>query len=190
MNKIGHIRITQKLPIYNLQQYTFWLLLGSILPDIMLHTYLTGHIYKKSFGQISKMMQRLEKYGKPGRISSLQLGFILHYIEDYFTYPHNEVFQGSMHKHCKYEMELTEYLQNQYKELNDTEPDGNRQVMSAEMLVDYIQKQHQQYCQENQGFENDRKYILRVAGTVALSFSLRFTEVLQKRYKDMVVTVV
>lgn len=36
----------------------------------------------------------------------MDLGQISHYLADYFTYPHNKIYPGSLKDHCSYEEKL------------------------------------------------------------------------------------
>lgn len=65
MNKKSHIVFTKKMNIEVPSRCRVGLLVGSILPDILVHTYLTGHTWKASGAMI------------------------LHYIEDFFTMSHS-----------------------------------------------------------------------------------------------------
>ena len=39
-----------------------------------------------------------------------RVGEVVHYIADYFTFPHNEIYPGNLKDHCMYEKELKLYL--------------------------------------------------------------------------------
>lgn len=69
-------------------------MLGSILPDILVHTYIKKHTWKSSFDNTVNRIQKLEEKGKNSRYSFLKLGYVLHYVEDFFTYAHNSIFEG------------------------------------------------------------------------------------------------
>lgn len=129
MNKIGHLKVTEWIAEIVGIEYKFWLKLGSILPDILVPTYLTGHTRTASFGlRITKLQQR----GKKNRYSYLKLGYLIHYIEDYFTFPHNNWFTGNLVEHVQFETELTEHffsLNNPGNDIKSTKP------MPAEQLI-------------------------------------------------------
>ena len=65
------------------------LLVGSILPDIVVHTYLTGHTWKASGEMILNKLEKLEQSDSLNIWTALRLGMILHYIEDFFTMSHS-----------------------------------------------------------------------------------------------------
>ena len=89
MDKIGHLVMTKSLSGNIHRAHKAALLFGSILPDLLVYTYLEGHTWEATFEQITKQMKALEAKGRGGSFSYLKLGWILHYVEDYFTYPHN-----------------------------------------------------------------------------------------------------
>ena len=171
MNKSGHLIVTGSL-FQNLdRRYKFWLLVGSILPDIFVHTYLTGHTWAASFSLTAEKMRQLEWKGRMNSFSFLKLGYILHYIEDYFTFPHTEGYTGSLSDHVRYEKELTEYLSvhhdfMDFKDCDDT--------ASIDTLIIYLEKNHQKYKEIVPGFANDFKYIFWAAGKVACSYARIF----------------
>ena len=46
MNKYGHVTVTKRLTPKLKKRHDFALRLGSIMPDILLHTYIKGHTIK------------------------------------------------------------------------------------------------------------------------------------------------
>lgn len=52
------------------------LLLGSILPDLFVYTYLEGHTWEATFDKIINHMEVLEEKGRGGCFSYLKLGCI------------------------------------------------------------------------------------------------------------------
>lgn len=94
------------------EKYKKQFMLGNIMPDINLFTYLQGHTYKKSIDMIYTNAKSLVEKKKWNGNSFYHLGIILHYIADYFTFPHNNTFTGSLKDHCAYEEKLhTRFLQ-------------------------------------------------------------------------------
>lgn len=100
----------------NFRKYKKEFILGNIMPDINLFTYLRGHTYKDSIDMIYSNTKSLIENKIWNNKSFYQLGIILHYVADYFTFPHNANFTGTLKEHCAYERKLrthfSYYLQN------------------------------------------------------------------------------
>lgn len=99
MNKRSHLFLTGKIAKNLPEEKKRWVLFGSILPDILCHTYLKGHTWESSFDGIEKRMYGLEQQGGDNRFSYLMLGWVLHYVEDFYTLAHNPVFAGDLQDH-------------------------------------------------------------------------------------------
>ena len=93
--------------------------------------------------------------------------WVLHYVEDFFTFPHNGGFQGSLAEHIRYEKQFAQYLEND----NDQSALNTEPGTSAEELKEQLCKLHEQYEQEQSGFETDERYICQAAGCVMQYFA-------------------
>lgn len=172
MNKAGHILVTDRCLGRGYQGYRRWLLFGSILPDLLFHTYLVGHTWDATFRRTIRGMEKLERFGEMGALSCMCLGYYLHFIEDYFTYPHNKNFRGGFAAHVLYEKRFTHYLM-QSQQSNDEE----NQVISLSQLENELMRLHEEYmAQHMPSFAYDKKYIYAAAYCV-LSY---FVTVLQR----------
>ena len=67
MDKIGHLVVTKSLTGNMHKTHKAALLLGSILPDLFVYTYLEGHTWEATFDKIINHMEVLEEKG-PGRL--------------------------------------------------------------------------------------------------------------------------
>ena len=56
MDKIGHLVMTKSLSGNIHRAHKAALLFGSILPDLLVYTYLEGHTWEATFEQITKQM--------------------------------------------------------------------------------------------------------------------------------------
>ena len=87
---------------------------GSILPDCVPSFITTRHCIDDTFLHVRKELMRLVCSYNPtkGITSSFcrRLGVILHYVADYFTFPHNSFYPGTITDHCRYEEELKQTL--------------------------------------------------------------------------------
>ncbi len=156
MNKQGHLWITEKLLPQNMQPYKRWLLFGSILPDLLYHTYLSGHTWEAAFHKTIRGMKWLESFGGLNRISCLYLGYLLHYVEDFFTLPHNKAFSGKLMAHIVYEKKFSDFLEGGYEKAFLTE---HMSSMSVEDLEENLKKLHEDYEVGSSDFHKDTKYM-------------------------------
>lgn len=167
MNKKGHLLLTERIMGKEFQPYKRWLLFGSILPDLLYHTYLTGHTWESAFEKIVRKMESFESWGGMSGFSCMYLGYLLHYVEDFFTFPHNSGFRGNLAEHIRYEKRFAQYLENgNDQSALDTEPGT-----SAEDLKEQLCRLHEKYEQEQSGFETDERYIRQAAGCVMQYFA-------------------
>ena len=150
MNKTGHLLITKNAIPKELERYSLWIKLGSILPDILVHTYLAGHTWKTTFHRTEKWMEGLQEWGSMDAVSCLCLGYMLHYMEDYFTNPHNDAFRGNMVQHILYEHKLTEYICQEKPE----SAKNTFSILNLRHLKSYLEQQHIFYCDELSNMES------------------------------------
>ena len=121
-------------------------LLGSILPDCRPSFVTTKHSH--DYKRISTAYVR-------------KLGEVTHYIADYFTYPHNEVFDGNIKDHCIYEKNLKEalksYIDSEQIYINKSFIDSFRK---PEDICRLIKNLHAQYVSGRSTVNNDCIYIV------------------------------
>lgn len=172
MNKQGHLFMTGKMMPKDYIPYRRWLLFGSILPDLLFHTFLAGHTWDAMYEKTIRGMEELERWGEMNRCSCLCLGFYLHYVEDYFTLPHNQNFSGGFTAHVLYEKRFTQYLM-RAKEADKTQQDHEWKVSSFRELQAKIESLHTEYIlNKKSGFVNDEKYISKAVYCVLDYFAL------------------
>ena len=102
----------------------------------------------------------------------------MHYIADYFTFPHNTIYPGSLKDHCSYEEKLKRDLRSYLKSGEATrhhrllqlkeEHEKLQNKKKAEPLIDaeaicaFIQKSHDEYLAHKHGVEDDIEHIVEV----------------------------
>ena len=94
--------------------------IGSILPDCKPSFLTTKHAFNETFEMVEKRIEKYIEYcaGKEKHTmkGARDLGQIIHYTADYFTFPHNKHYTGNLKDHCVYEkhllLALREYLKN------------------------------------------------------------------------------
>ena len=92
---------------------------------------------------------------------------VMHYMADYFTFPHNTNFTGNLYEHNKYEKHLKNHLK-RYIESGA----ADRMVIlpvnfgSFRELVEYIGNAHERYLLKERNIAEDVQYILRICSQV------------------------
>ena len=155
----------------------FALKFGSILPDICFYTHIQSHRYKGSFSRIEKKMNRLAQRGSLKRIDMIRLGVQLHYLADYFTYAHNECFEGSMKEHHEYEKLLYRGLKDIFESADMYYTSSVPNPENTEELMRLIRQTHENYIGEEKMLEVDCEYIINVC---AVFFHAMYAMLLQK----------
>lgn len=157
-------------------------MIGSILPDCTPSFITRKHNITETFEILKKEISRLTeefdtKRGMNGYFCR-HLGVITHYIADYFTFPHNEIFEGTMREHCAYEKELKHtfkaYVKSEeavrIREVNGT-------FTTVEEICRFIQKMHDEYLTAIKVVKEDCMYIVelchRVVDAILQIFELK-----------------
>lgn len=155
---------------YLIQQYPevfnggtgFALKLGSILPDLCFYTHIQSHRYKGSFSILEKKLNRISNRQGLSAMNLVRLGVQLHYLADYFTFPHNEMFDGTMRDHRRYEKLLCQGLKHIFHSSEMCYTPHAPHPDSAEELMKLIRETHENYSQECHMLETDCEYIINV----------------------------
>lgn len=142
--------------------------LGSILPDCKPSFLTTRHEFFGTFEKIQEKMQFLVLNGAETcneRVFWRRIGEILHYIADYFTFPHNKTFSGTFMEHNHYEKELKNRLK-QYIESGEAYLAAAAEPVISfanfAELTDYVQTRHEAYMKKERTISDDIRYILSV----------------------------
>lgn len=173
MRKKSHILLAsyladQMTAAESLQMHRKAFCLGSILPDCKPSFITTRHEFFGTFGSIQERMQFLVLNGTEvcsERTFWRRVGEILHYIADYFTFPHNKIFTGSFMEHNQYEKELKirlkEYIKSGEAYLNAvSEP--MMQFRNLTELIEFVKKSHESYLKGEHTIAEDIRNILFV----------------------------
>ena len=124
----------------------------------------TSHI-DETFDMVCEFIRKLtvnsDDYKKISTAYCRKLGEVTHYLADYFTFPHNCVFTGSIREHCIYEKKLKfalrSYIRSGEINVNSTVV---RRFTTPQQLCDYVIQIHQQYLKCNKTVESDCRYIV------------------------------
>ena len=141
--------------------------LGNILPDCKPSFVTVRHEYDKTFDLMAEMLRALAEEDGYWSMDTAQymrdLGQIFHYIADYFTYPHNKIYPGSLKDHCSYEEKLKRDLR-KYIRTDAAKPHkaDHLEFKNAKNLCDFIQKSHDDYLVRKHDVEDDIHHIVEV----------------------------
>ena len=159
MRKKSHIslakHIVQISDIKNFDEHKKAFYIGSILPDCKPSFLTKRHEITGTFGLVEKGMYKLTQgYHRMDELSTMyftKLGEVMHYIEDYFTFPHNKEYPGTMKQHCVYEGQLKHKLREYIGNLNERDmkrwwsglqlDDLNRFTSVAD-ICDFLKEEH------------------------------------------------
>ncbi len=141
--------------------------LGSILPDCKPSFLTQRHEFDRTFDMVKERICDLSKdrelVHRNARAYMRHLGEVIHYIADYFTFPHNETYDGSLKDHCYYEKDLKfrlrEYVRSGRIFQEQTESD---RLKTPEAIASFIQAMHREYVSRKRNVEEDCRYIVRV----------------------------
>ena len=171
MRKKSHILLARYLADQltvdeSLQSHRKAFCLGSILPDIRPSFVVKKHEYFSTFGEIQEKMLQLVEHGPlegKERVYWRNFGEVLHYVADYFTFPHNRTYTGSLYEHSQYEKILKQRLKICIKSgAAGAYVFRDVYFKNLEELTEFIQVSHTSYLSKKRNITEDIQYILMV----------------------------
>jgi hypothetical protein len=167
LQSIDHLLLAKELvkdnPAFADKRKRNAFIFGSIEPDLNFFSYLRGSFkYQKLRGHnnpnTNKFIEEKVNKFQNREIKSLKdyfdLGVLIHYLADSFTYPHNDEFNGTIKEHLIYEENLhysfLKYLNN-----------GITFHSAHHDFVSFIKNYHQKYLNKKPSFKNDSIHILK-----------------------------
>lgn len=163
MRKRSHWKLAKYLADKNGKAFfRFAFKLGSIMPDILLYTYKKGHTYNATADMFGEKLRVLEKKGRFGGLTGYRFGYAIHFLEDYFTLPHNTNFAGNLKEHCAYEKcQQTEFL----RRLRAVRQERHEKIRaylhdSKQDFCAILKKMHDDYLREIPSVDTDCRYIM------------------------------
>lgn len=171
MRKKSHILLARYLAdqmesAESLQSHRKAFCLGSILPDIRPSFVTKRHEYFGTFGEIQEKI--VELINQPRRemnerVFWRRFGEVIHYVADYFTFPHNLTYTGSLMEHNRYEKELKNTLKDTIESGKAGEHISNALYFENSFaLLEYIRDCHERYLRKIRNIKEDIAYILSV----------------------------
>lgn len=171
MRKKSHILLTNwiadQMEHGGLKSHRTSFLIGSVLPDCRPSFVTRKHEFAQNFEMVASDIRRLS--GTEGAVLMdsgrfwRKLGEVLHYIADYFTFPHNPVFHGSLWEHGQYEQKLKIRLKERLR--NGAASDFHmekRHFADVQALIRFVGEEHSRYLKSRHSLECDIHYIVRV----------------------------
>ena len=163
---LGRYLADQMTDSWSLQSHRKAFCLGNILPDIRPSFVTKRHEFFGTFDEVQSKLQILVEDNRTDlsdRVFWRRLGEILHYIADYFTFPHNRTFKGSLVEHNSYEKELKNRLKACIKTGQADQYSACAiRFTSFDQLVGYVKMRHSAYLTMERNITEDIRYILTV----------------------------
>ena len=167
MRKISHIDLGNFLleqRHISLKKRSF--ILGNILPDCLPSFIYVRHNIESTLPKVIKLIEELKNLKTSCYKFWIKLGCVMHYIADYFTYPHTKMFQGGFFLHNKYEKKLKD----NFKRLINFKNYKTICFQSTDEIVNFIKREQKLYFKEKEiqkeNIELDVKYISFVCNTI------------------------
>ena len=149
----------------SLQSHRKAFYLGNILPDIQPSFVTKRHEYFGTFDEVQGKIRRLVQSGAGynDRVFWRRSGEVMHYIADYFTFPHNKTFDGTLYQHNTYEKHLKNELKAFVLEGKaDVYTEKEIHFETLNQLLQYIKEHHRRYLNCKRNIDDDIHYILTV----------------------------
>ena len=182
MRKKSHISLAgylvRELRLQELVKYKKAFYLGSILPDLNPKMVKEPHEIETSFEKFKDSICRLIQDAKSGtcngRVFWRKLGMVIHYLADYFTFPHNTAYDGNLKDHCVYEgdmkYQMREYVRTpEAKRIFLDQREQAFRISSEEALFAYIKGAHECYLAGRYCVVEDCRWILEMSAVVLVA---------------------
>ncbi|WP_033167839.1 zinc dependent phospholipase C family protein [Clostridium sp. KNHs205] len=175
MRKKSHISLAgyllNSMNIDELFQHRKAFYYGSILPDIKPSFLTKRHTIEETFDilteEIIKITDEFQVHKGINRYFTRHLGVVTHYIADYFTYPHNSIFTGSIKAHCGYEKKLITALKEYVKSEDAVKARAkNFLFATVEEILKFIKEMHAEYLKVAKKVAVDCVYIVELCHKV------------------------
>lgn len=196
MRKKSHISLARyivgTIGLEELKEHKKAFYLGSILPDCKPSFLTKRHEINETFDDVKRYILDLTTFcditTRNSRAYFRNLGQVIHYIADYFTFPHNDIFQGSIKDHCIYEKKL-KYTLNEY--IKSGEAHRNKReaqnFKTPEALLEYVLKAHEEYLRVKKSTVEDCRYIVGICHTVVEAVIHLLNQKLEKNLMPIMV---
>lgn len=171
MRKKSHILLARCLADHvqagDLQYHRKSFCFGNILPDLRPSFLTTKHEFNVNFDSVQARIKALtvdcDINERNARVYWRQLGEVIHHVADYFTFPHNDTYEGTLLEHGQYEAELKRSLK-QYILNGEAVKNCSREIRfnSFEQIISFIKKAHDLYVSRERNVQDDIQFIITV----------------------------
>ena len=181
MRKKSHISLARylvrEMKLDGLVKHKKAFYLGSILPDLTPKMITSPHEFSTSYDGLQCTIRSIAEEGLEEEWNERALwrkvGVVLHYVADYFTFPHNTSFNGNLKDHCIYESEMKYYMREfvwtpEAKRIFRDAKRRAHNMKNTEELFAYIEEMHSSYMQDIHSVANDCRQILSLCATVTV----------------------
>ena len=185
MRKKSHILLARYLAdqmneAESLQEHRKAFCVGSILPDLRPSFFTRKHEYSATIEDLQEKIRELAQFREKscnGRVYWRKFGEVIHYIADYFTFPHNQTYTGNFFQHNQYEKELKNTLKQIIKS-DHIQNYQNEAICFDDFsdLMNYIKNVHKIYLKKERSILEDVHYILTVCYQVIQGIFALFLE--------------
>jgi hypothetical protein len=170
--------IVDSLEEQELQKHKKAFYLGSILPDCKPSFITVKHEMEGTFPKVQRELEELVERQRNSQINMRvfyrNLGEVIHYIADYFTFPHNPHYPGNLKDHCIYEEQLKRGLK---EYIASGEAERNSQwirfsvtnLNSTTDICNFIRKAHETYVKLKNSVEDDCRHIVTLCHQVVVA---------------------
>lgn len=180
MRKKSHWRLADYLIRDNERPViAFMFKVGSVAPDFMLRSMVKGHTYDATSHRVEQRLEKLEECGRWNMLSAYRMGYVTHYLADYFTAPHNKVWQYNLKEHCVFEKKQQDELRGYLESLWE----NPKQYYEMTDAMEYLRVLHERYEQKKPGVENDCAYIVNITEQLTYPMFALFNERQNVRYR-------
>lgn len=151
---------------------------GCISPDINFLTYIKGHTYKGTISYVKSTVSKLQN--KLKTVSDYyELGRIIHFIADYFTFPHSPDFTGTLKQHVEYESKLHKYIET-INGIDYSDKIGNRKGIT--LCSSMIDSAHEKYLGMKHNLQTDWRFTSSVCSEVTTAITCRSSVSAKNKY--------
>lgn len=171
MRKKSHVLLgkclAQQLDSKDLSFHKKAFCFGNVLPDLKPSFVTVRHEFDVNFDMVCKKIKKLaEDCTFLDRYTSgywVKMGEVAHYVADYFTFPHNAHYTGSLVDHTYYEADLKNQMK-VYILSGKAEKHCRKDVefRSLEDVITFIKKAHELYAMKERCVEDDIQFIITV----------------------------
>lgn len=193
MNTLVHMVIAKDIikeveNALNLKAKKLSFIYGSARPDIRKDIYNTNH-YREDLtvNYVYDMMEKVfTEFSEKNNVSEfyMSLGAVIHFICDFFCYPHNSYYDDGRYNHHKYELKQT-ILLTERKKYNE-EFDKTMEGLDFDKCKAFVESLHKEYEEIPPNYATDYLYAYKACRCIVLSaVKIYVKEKSQKKEKKM-----